>query len=123
MTEQIITIQGVKYALLPLKILEQLRGKLEEFQDIADVMEIKERISRGEGEYFPAYILDEILDNGKNPVKVYREYRKMTQEQLAEKAGISVHMVRKIENGESEGSISTIKAIAKALNLDIDMLV
>jgi transcriptional regulator with XRE-family HTH domain len=51
--------------------------------------------------------------NGSNPVKVYREYRKMTQEELAKKAGVSVSMIRKIENGESEGSISTIKAIAK----------
>lgn len=37
----------------------------------------------------------------------------MTQEELAKKAVVSVSMIRKIENGESEGSISTIKAIAK----------
>lgn len=47
----------------------------------------------------------------------------MTQEELAKKSGVSVHMIRKIENGESEGSISTIKAIAMALDLDIDMLI
>ena len=37
----------------------------------------------------------------------------MTQEELAKKAVVSVFMIRKIENGESEGSISTIKAIVK----------
>jgi len=61
---------------------------------------------------FPHQTLRDIV-NGRNPVKVYREYRKMTQEELAKKAVVSVSMIRKIENGESEGSISTIKAIAK----------
>ena len=70
---------------------------------------------------FPHQTLRDIV-NGRNPVKVYREYRKMTQEELAKKAVVSVSMIRKIENGESEGSINTIKAIAKGRFLHIFVL-
>lgn len=118
MNADIITLQGKRLAVLPLDLWESIIEKLEDFDDIMAAREIE---ASPEAEYFPIELMDKIKLEGKNPVKVFREYRKMTQEQLAEKAGISVHMVRKIENGESEGSISTIKAIAKALNEDVEM--
>lgn len=123
MGEQIITLNGVQYAILPLKVFEQLREIAEDYQDAAAANKVAEKIKSGEMELFPASIIEAIELEDKNPVKVYREYRKMTQEELAEKAGISVHMVRKIENGESKGSVDTIKAIAEALRLNMELLV
>lgn len=123
MNAEVITLQGRKFAVFPLDAWEKLQERIEELQDIADCKEIEAQISRGEGEYFPAYILDEIIDKGKNAVKVYREYRGLTQTELAEKANISLSMIRKIEGGKSEGSINTVKAIAKALSLDVDLLI
>ena len=123
MGEQIITLNGVQYAILPLKVFEQLREIAEDYQDAAAANKVAEKIKSGEMELFPSSIIEAIELEDKNPVKVYREYRKMTQEELAEKAGISVHMVRKIENGESKGSVDTIKAIAEALRLNMELLV
>ena len=121
MNADIITLQGKKLAVVPLDVWERILKKLE---DLDDLMAAREIDSDPAAEYFPIELMAQIKLEGKKPVKVYREYRKITQEQLAEKSGISeLHMVRKIENGESEGSIGTIKAIAKALNLEIDMLV
>jgi len=123
MNAEVLTIKGEKFAILPLNIYEKLLEAIEDVQDIADAKEIEAQVKRGEMECFPAYILDEIIDEGKNAVKVYREYRGLTQNELAEKANISLAMIRKIESGQSEGSVSTIKAIAAALNLDVDLLI
>ena len=48
-------------------------------------------------------------------VKTYRKRQKMTQEQLAEKSGITVKYVSNIECAISFPSPSVIAAIAKAL--------
>lgn len=102
---------------------KKIQERLEELQDIADAKEISAAIARGEMETFPAYILDEIIDQSKNAVKVYREYRGFTQSELAGKAKISLAMVKKIEQGENRGSIGTIKAISQALNIAVDLLI
>lgn len=120
MGEQTITLQGVQYTVVNTELFEKMREELEDYKDAIEAMKIDKEVRAGHKEYMPASVVDAVLD-GKNPVKVYREYRKMTQEELAKKAGVSVSMIRKIENGESEGSISTIKAIAKALNEDVEM--
>lgn len=120
MNEQIITLQGIKYALMPLDMWKKVKEELEDLHDAVDAKIIVDTMRREKKEYIPHHVISDIVD-GKNPVKVYREYRKITQEELAKKVGISVSMIRKIESGENEGSISTIKAIAKALNEDVKM--
>ena len=120
MTEQTITLHGIQYSVVRTDILEKMKEELEDYRDALDAMSIAERMEKENKEYIPHQVVSDIV-NGKNPVKVYREYRKMTQEELAKKAGVSVSMIRKIENGESEGSISTIQAMAKALNEDVEM--
>lgn len=95
---------------------------LEDARDIADAKEIVARIERGEGEYLPSEVVNAVLD-GENKIKVFREYRGMTQEALAEKVNKSVAMIRKLENGSSDGSVSTIKAISDALKVDVEMLI
>jgi len=122
MNAEVLTIKGEKYALLPFDAWEKLQEYLEDLQDIADCNEIKARIERGEGEYFPSSVVDALID-GDNAIKVYREYRGLTQNELAEKVGVSVSMIRKIEAGESEGSIKTLKSIAQALNVDLENIV
>lgn len=47
----------------------------------------------------------------------------MTQEQLCEFAGISVDAVNRIENGTRVPTLSTLSALAKALEVDVADLV
>lgn len=54
-------------------------------------------------------------------VRYLREKRAWTQEQFAEIAGISVRTVQRMERGEPI-SFATIKAVAKALGVEIDKL-
>ena len=46
----------------------------------------------------------------------------MTQKELAEAAGISQSYLSEIERGAREGTLSTIKAIAKALAVPLTVL-
>jgi len=53
---------------------------------------------------------------GKN-LKKAREDKELTQEELAEKAGLSANYYAKIERGEINTTIDTLRKIAKALGV------
>ena len=122
METQVLQLNGIKYAILPYEAYEKMIEILEDARDIADAKEIANRIAQGEGEYYPSEVVNTILD-GENKIKVFREYRGITQEALAKKINKSVAMIRKLENGSSDGSISTIKAISDVLKVDVEMLI
>ena len=58
-------------------------------------------------------------------IRKYRKSRKLTQEQLAEKADISYDFMRRIESsyGKCGFSVITLYKLATALNVTIDELV
>jgi transcriptional regulator with XRE-family HTH domain len=62
------------------------------------------------------------LDGG-NPVRVWREYRGLTQQALARTAGISASYLSQIESGKRTGTTAALSAIASALNLALDDIV
>jgi DNA-binding XRE family transcriptional regulator len=66
-------------------------------------------------------LLDALL-TGANPVKVWREYRGLTQDALAAQAGISKAYLCQIETGKREGAIKTLRAISAALQVTVDDL-
>lgn len=51
-----------------------------------------------------------------------RERRNLTQQELAKAAGISQSTIAHIENGKKDPSLSTLKKIAKALDVHIALL-
>ncbi len=60
--------------------------------------------------------------DGESPVKVWREYRGMTQERLAEASKVSRPMIAAIEAGTKKGAIGTLKRLAAALQVDLETL-
>lgn len=56
-------------------------------------------------------------------VKKYREQSELSQNELAELAGISQSYLNEIENGLKIPKISTLEKIAKALNICINLLI
>ena len=63
-----------------------------------------------------------ILD-GENPIRVWREYRELTQRQLAEAAGISTPYLSQLESGKRAGKTEVLSAIADALNVTLEDIV
>ena len=51
-------------------------------------------------------------------ISYFRKMRKLTQAELAEKAGISLNYLGYIERGKKEPSFSVIESIASALKID-----
>lgn len=61
-----------------------------------------------------------------NRIKKIRTEQQLTQQELADKAGINIRLVQRLEKEEvsiMESRVKTIKAIANALNLKIDDLI
>lgn len=116
------TIGNKQYAMIPMDEYEDMMDDLQDMQEIGKILEIHRQIKTGEMPTYPASVVNALI-NGVNPVKVYREHKGLTQQELADKIGKSVAMIRKIENGESEASVSTMKAIANVLDTDVDSLI
>ncbi|WP_057769736.1 helix-turn-helix domain-containing protein [Lactobacillus selangorensis] len=55
-------------------------------------------------------------------LKRIREKRGMTQEQLADKSGISITMIQSLETGRRVGSVKTIIKLSQILGVTTDDL-
>jgi DNA-binding XRE family transcriptional regulator len=119
---QLILKEGQpEYAVLPYDLYTRLVEDAEMLQDIQDYDEAVQAIADGE-ELIPAHVVYAIID-GENPVKVWRKYRGLTQQELAQAAGISASYLSQIEAGKREGSTAVLQAIARAMNLTLDDVV
>lgn len=61
-----------------------------------------------------------------NRVKTYRKKQGLTQTNLANRAGLNIRQIQKIENDEVQTenvTLKTMQAIAQALNAKIDDLI
>lgn len=61
-----------------------------------------------------------------NRIKKIRTEQQLTQQELADKAGINIRLVQRLEKEEvsiMESRVKTIKAIADALSLKVDDLI
>ena len=117
---QIIERDGKpEWAVLPYEEYLQLIEQAELLEDIHDFDRISAAIESGKEELIPSEVVYAILD-GANPIKVWREYRGLTQQQLADTAGISKPYLSQIETGKRTGATEILSAIAKALDVSLD---
>ena len=61
-----------------------------------------------------------------NRIKKIRTEQQLTQQELANKAGVNIRLVQRLEKEEvsiMESRVKTIKAIADALGLKVDDLI
>lgn len=61
-----------------------------------------------------------------NHIKAYRKKQGLTQTDLANRAGLNIRQIQKIENDEVQTenvTLKTMQAIAQALNTKIDDLI
>lgn len=121
-TIQIIERNGKpEWAVLPYEEYLKLIEQAELLEDIRDFDEINAAINRGEEELIPAEVVHAILD-GKSPIKVWREYRGLTQQQLADMVGISKPYLSQLETGKRTGTTEVLSTIAEALAVSLDQV-
>jgi len=122
MNVQVIEKNGKpEWAVVPYRDYRRLLEESEMLRDIRAYDEAKKAIEEGE-ELVPSEVTYAILD-GANPIRVWREYRGLTQQELAKNAGISVPYLSQLESGKRRGSASVLASIATKLGLSLDDIV
>lgn len=105
-------------AVVPKKIFDKLLALVENAEDIQAVKDF----NASDEEAFPSELVDRLID-GENPVRVYREYRGLTQSKLGERVGLDPSYINQIEKGKRKGTAKNLKKIADALNIEVDSLI
>lgn len=103
MQYDIIHIAGKPHVLVPLHDYTQMKNS-------------------GSAADLPEDILQKITLGEQSAIKIIRKYRNMTQDDLASAAGLSRPYLTEIETGRKEGSIRSLKSIAKALKVPLEKL-
>ena len=120
MTEvQVIRKDGKPaFYVIPANLWNKVRGVIEDADDSAA---FDRAIASDDGDRIPAEVAFAIAD-GASPVRAWREHRGLSQEALAEAAGLSKPFVSQIEGGKRSGTAATLKKIAAALGAPLDTL-
>jgi DNA-binding XRE family transcriptional regulator len=116
-----LTRHGREFAVLPMDDFKKLQHDAEMLADVKAYDAVKARIERGEDELIPLEIAERRLA-GESTVKIWREYRGFTQEELAKASTVSRAMIAAIEARHKNGGVSTLKKLAAALAVDLDHL-
>ena len=123
MNIQIIEKNGKpEWAVIPFKEYEKIQEALENAEDIKDIEENLKAIQEGTEKTIPGEVTFAILD-GTSPIRAWRENKKIKMNALAKKIGISSAYLSQIETGKRNPTIDTLKAIAKELNIEVEMLI
>ncbi|MCB0164491.1 MAG: helix-turn-helix transcriptional regulator [Anaerolineae bacterium] len=123
MSVQIIEKNGQpEWAVIPYEEYQRLVAEAEMLQDIRAFDEAKVALANGDEELIPSEVTYALLD-GAHPIRVWREYRGLTQQQVADAAGISKPYLSQLESGQRNGTTEVLAAIAKALNVSLDDVV
>ena len=118
MGAQIVEIAGQRMAVLPAEDYERLLELAEDRSDILAAERAEERRNAGE-EYVPAELVNRILD-GENPLRVWRQYRKLSLKQLAEMSGVGLSYISELERGLKNGPGHVWSKLARALEVSVD---
>ena len=100
----------------------RLKSIEEDMSDLRSATEILERIKAGTEELIPSNVVDQLL-KGDAPLTVWREYRGLSQSELARQSGVNRIQIIDIESGRKTGSVATLRKLATALRVDIEDLV
>lgn len=106
-----------EFAVLTIAEYRELVQRLEDLEDAQDLRDYRRR----PGESFPAEVVNRLLE-GENPVRIWREFRGISQSQLAERTAVTVAHISQIESGKRECSVKLLRSLAKVLEVDADLL-
>lgn len=106
---------------IPREEYDRLQAAAEDLADLQSYDRAKAALAAGEEELVPADYANRLL-NGESPLRVYRDWRGLTQASLAARAGVNRVTVSEIETGRKQGSVTTLRVLANALDVALDDL-
>ena len=114
-------VEGIEFAVLPANDFKKMEQRLEDIGDEIDAAEAMAAIEAGE-ETLPDDMVKRMSIDRENPLRVWREYRRMTQPVLAQKAGVSQGRISELEKTGKAPTLDVARRIAEAMKCDIDDL-
>ena len=121
---QIIQKDGQpEYAVVPIEFYRRLLELAEDAEDIRAANTAMSELAADKDELVSADVAHKLLRGEEPRLRVWREYRGMTQKELEAKSGVQQGYIAQIESGRKTGSIDTLKKLAAALRINIDDLV
>jgi transcriptional regulator with XRE-family HTH domain len=117
------TTGGEELAILPKVEYERLLA-LAESEDAGTariVRKVRAAIAAGDEITLPKMVVDR-LAAGANPIRVLREWRDMTQAELAMSVGITQGYLSDLEAGKRKGPVALHQKFARELRVPIDLL-
>jgi mRNA interferase RelE/StbE len=106
---------------IPVEEYQRLLAIAEGVSDTLAYDRAVEALAAGDDELLPADFAHRLID-GEAPVRVWREYRGLTQVALAELSGVNRVQITNIESGTKTGSVETLRRLAGALGVTLDDL-
>jgi DNA-binding XRE family transcriptional regulator len=123
MKAQIIEKDGLpEFAVIPYADYEHFLELIDAEADARTVAEFHADFTAGKAFLVPDVIMRRELA-GESPVKLWRIQRNLTQQELAGRAGISKPYLSQIETGKRQGTVETLRAIARALEVPPEVLI
>ncbi len=117
---QILEMDGqATFAVVPIELWERVRELLE---DADDARAFDEALAADDGFRIPLEVVKNEFEQGMHPVRAWREFRRLSQDELALQAGISKAYLSQIENGRRRGSTATMGKLAGALGVPMAVL-
>ena len=106
MKHDLLHIQGKPYVLVP----------LHEYRELVTGESVPTT------DPLPSDVLDALTARQESPLRILRRHRGLTQQQLAEAAGLSRPYLTEMEKGRKAGSLRALRAVAKSLDVDLSYL-
>jgi DNA-binding XRE family transcriptional regulator len=101
---------------------DRWRDLLAQVEEMDEVRAYDRAKAGRDAETVPIALADALLA-GQSPIRVWREHRGLTQEQLAKAAGIRRAYAAQLEAGRRRGSTAVLARIAGALGVEIEDLI
>jgi DNA-binding XRE family transcriptional regulator len=121
---QIIERDGQpEYAVVPIETYLRLLALAEDMEDIRAYDRAMAEVSRGEDEILPAEVAERFLNGATQPLRIWREYRGLTQQKLADAAGVGKSYISQIEAGKKQPTVGVLQALSRALAVEMEDLV
>ncbi len=100
--------------------VEALTQRVEDLEDALDAQAA--RAAADPADTLPVELVKRMIE-GESPVRIWREHRGLALTALAERAEIPPGYLSEIEHRKKPGSVRALRALARALNVDLDDLV
>lgn len=107
---------------IPLEEYRSLQAAAEQLADLQAYDRALVQLANGDEEPLPSEFVKRML-SGESPLRIWREFRGLTQTALAEASNVNRVQIADIESGRKSGSIETVKKLADALGITLDELI